>query len=187
MSEEKLYAVRNDEGLLLSYSEQGAPLWRVWGEMLADKPTAEMTARAENGHVVTLIEASKPEVVSEKEAKMLATLMDGDLMPVCELSYFVRHAEQLPEKESIEREDRLMRAYVNGWEVEKPKLWNVKVPHATNSYYYDMGWGNGLETQDMKAGTQPLPGFREAQFTQDEINKRGWKDGKRREVTYVEQ
>jgi hypothetical protein len=30
----------------------------------------------------------------------------------------------------FETEDRLMRAYVNDWTVEKPKRWNVKVPYA---------------------------------------------------------
>ena len=70
MSEEKLYAVKNDEGLLLSYSEQGAPLWRVWGEMGADKPTAERAAHAENGHVVTLVEEPEKVVLSEKQAEI---------------------------------------------------------------------------------------------------------------------
>ena len=121
MSEEKLYAVKNDDGDWVDpFYVFGYGAWAT-----PDKAEREEEAKHNGGHVVTLIEASKPVEVSENEAKMLATLMDGDLMPVSELSYFVRHAEQLPEKESIEREDRLMRAYVNGYTVAKEKRYLV--------------------------------------------------------------
>lgn len=130
-----------------------------------------------NAHAVPLVETPAPVEVSVEEAEVLKKAKRVSY-PAAKIS---------GETDGHDDEDRLMRAYVNGWEVEKPKRWNVKVPHATNSYYYDMGWGNGLETQDMKAGTQPLPGFREAQFTQDEINKRGLQDCTPVEVTDDEQ
>jgi beta-glucosidase/6-phospho-beta-glucosidase/beta-galactosidase len=44
-----------------------------------------------------------PEVVSEAEAEMLDALSDGELMPICELSYYVHHAESLSEKEAVKR------------------------------------------------------------------------------------
>ena len=128
-----LYAVKNDsEEYYDSRYGWNHSSQHVW----TNRDDAEIVTAIVGGHVVELVEAPAKVVVSEEEAEMLATLRDGDLMPVGELSYFVRHAEQLPEKESIEREDRLMRAYVNGWTVEKPKRWNVKVPHAKTLIYY---------------------------------------------------
>jgi hypothetical protein len=53
-------------------------------------------------------------------------------MPIGELAYFIHHAEQLSEKESIKREDRLMRAYVNGWTVKKPKRYVLPMPDGTD-------------------------------------------------------
>ena len=137
MSEEKLYAVKNDEGKYWDFYSSG--FWKPDSiDCIATpiKKQAELVIKYYGGRVITLIEASKPVEVSENEAKMLATLMDGDLMPVCELSYFVRHAEQLPEKESIEREDRLMRAYVNGYTVEKKYLvYKVLVDKQKHEYF----------------------------------------------------
>ena len=80
--------------------------------------------------------------------------------------------------------DELVRALsLNSWQVEHPKRFNVKVPHTENSYYYDMGWGEGLKTQDMKRGERPAPGFREAQFTEYQLKQRGLGACQRIEVT----
>jgi hypothetical protein len=96
------------------------------------------------------VEKPEPVEVSEEEAKTLKTL-DGDLMPIGELAYFIHHAEQLSEKESIKREDRLMRAYVNGWTVAKPKRYVLPMPgtdyhnnqmHGNAQYYAVKGTGN---------------------------------------------
>lgn len=125
-----LYAVKNDKGEWWDFEAYDG----FWSDgscecaVTAYQERADSVIKEHGGHVVELTEAPAKVVVSEEEAEMLATLRDGDLMPASELSYFVHHAEQLLEKESIEREDRLMRAYVNGWTVEKPKRWNVKVP-----------------------------------------------------------
>ena len=180
MSEEKLYAVKNDEG---KYFDIDLPPW--WDDKtgIASKriDLALGWAKKYGGHVVTLVEASKPVEVSENEAKMLATLMDGDLMPVCELSYFVRHAEQLPEKESIEREDRLMRAYVNGYTVEKEKKYNVKVPHTEDVWYFKASKAYLLTI--CPADDKKLRG----KFTESEIEHYGLQDCEKEEVNDDEQ
>ena len=169
-----LYAIKKDDGTLVDTfgDTVNESLERsAYFEAEPNKSEAERYARQFGGHMVELVEKPEPVMVSEDEAEMLEQAKRNKY-PATLIS------------NNTNDEDRLMRAYVNGWTVEKPKRWNVKVPHTTNSYYYDLGWGNGLETQNMKAGTQPLPGFREAQFTQDEINKRGLQDYERVEVTY---
>ena len=112
MSEEKLYAVNNDEGLLLLYSEQGAPLWRVWGEMFADKSAAERAANAEHGHVVTLIEEPKKVVLTKKQAEIVEKAHDYE-SPANYISC------------SSDEEELLMEAYVNGYTVAKEKKYLV--------------------------------------------------------------
>ena len=178
-----LYAVKNDKGEWLGWEAyQDDPEFICGGgSVWTDLDKAKFYAKANGGRVVELVEKPEPVVVSEAEAEMLEQTKNM-LNPM-----HVLWMNELTHNGDSDGQDRLMRAYVNGWVVEEPKRWYVKVPHATNSYYYDMGWGNGLETKNMKAGTQPLPGFREAQFTQDEINKRGLQSFERVEVTDDEQ
>ncbi|EPC62727.1 phage protein [Lacticaseibacillus paracasei subsp. paracasei Lpp14] len=151
MSELKLYAVKNDEGEWLSFDSSHESVWDTNNPTLfKHKSYADAQSRGRRARVVELIEATAKVVVSEEEAEMLETL-DGDLMPISELAYFVHHAKQLSEKESIKREDRLMRAYVNGWEVEKPKRYVLPMPgtdyhnnqmHGNAQYYAVKGTGN---------------------------------------------
>jgi hypothetical protein len=99
-------------------------------------------------------------------------------MPIGELAYFIHHAEQLSEKESIKREDRLMRAYVNGWTVEKPKRWIVKVPHTDDSYFYK------IDDEYCNAGdSYHLEGMTDKKwFTLAEIEHYGLQDYEKVEV-----
>jgi hypothetical protein len=122
-----LYVIENDNGEVLdrTYYEFTNDVDRT---MVFDEPIAPAEyAKKYGGHVVELVEKPEPVEVSEEEAKTLKTL-DGDLMPIGELAYFIHHVEQLSEKESIKREDRLMRAYVNGYTVAKEPKYYVKVP-----------------------------------------------------------
>lgn len=146
----------------------------VFGKLNADcvvsERDAQIWANEAGGHAVPLAEL-EPVEVSEEEAEMLEALKDGDLMPIGELSYFIGHAEQLTEKESIAREDRLMRAYVNGWTV-KPKLWNVKVPHTDGDLYWqDAG---GVHANDDNCVTYDF-----FEFTLTEIHHYGLDDCER--------
>nr|DAM25012.1 MAG TPA: Protein of unknown function (DUF1642) [Caudoviricetes sp.] len=166
MSEEKLYAVKNDEGLLLLYSEQGAPLWRLWGEMFADKPAAERAAHAENGHVVTLVE--EPEkVVLTKEQAAIVDFANGFYLP----------ARYISNNSSGEDEDLLMNAYVNGYTVEKEKKYNVKVPHT--SLYYWKKLDGGLSINELVANDK----YDALKFTESEIEHYGLQDCEKEEVT----
>ncbi|EPC30748.1 DUF1642 domain-containing protein [Lacticaseibacillus paracasei] len=171
MSEEKLYAVKNDEGLLLLYSEQGAPLWRVWGEMFADKPAAERAAHAENGHVFTVIEEPKKVVLSEKQAGIVEKARVSDIPA----TYISDHTDAYNCEESL-----LINAYVNGYTVAKEKKYNVKVPQTQTSYYYKGSDGHvhasdtsgGLDNQfsDYELQQYGLDGER---FTKEEVTDDG--------------
>ena len=168
MSEEKLYAVRNDEGLLLSYSEQGAPLWRVWGEMLADKPTAKITARAENGHIVTLIEEPKKVVLTKEQAEIVEAA-HGFYLPARYISI-----------NCFEDEELLMNAFVNGYTVAKEKKYNVKVPHTKDGWYFKASEEYLLT---ICSSDKELHG----KFTEAEIKHYGLQDYEKEEVTDDEQ
>lgn len=177
MSEEKLYAVRNDEGLLLSYSEQGAPLWRVWGEMLADKPTAEITARAENGHVVTLIEEPEKVVLTKEQAE----IVEGANYSHYPATYISNHTKGCNGKESL-----LMEAYVNGWKVKRPQLWYVKTPdnwmgNGKQGWLYKITGVINTISEDHRECT---PG---EQFTAEEIKQYHLDGFEKEEVTDDEQ
>lgn len=157
MSEEKLYAVRNDEGLLLSYSEQGAPLWRVWGEMLADKPTAKITARAENGHIVTLIEEPKKVVLTKEQAEIVEEAHE-ETWPATYISNHTGNSRS---------ENQLMDAYVNGYTVAKGKKYLVEL----NGLVTTDGAKQYLTKKDGKwFASRRMSGLHQG-FTDEELNE----------------
>ena len=181
MSEEKLYAVKNDEGLLLLYSEQGAPLWRVWGEMFADKPAAERAANAENGHIVALVEEPEKVVLTKEQAEIVERA-HGDTWPA---KYITDNTDDEYYSERI-----LMEAFVNGYTVAKEKKYLVykelggKQKHEqfaqayrSSIYHGTISW---ILTNEVKSGSW-------AQFTEAEIEHYGLQDCEKEEVTDDEQ
>lgn len=183
MSKEKLYAVKDDEGLLLLYSEQGAPLWRLWGEMFADKPAAERAAHAENGHVVTLIEEPEKVVLTKEQAEIVEKARVSDIPA----TYISARTDEYNGEESL-----LINAYVNGYTVAKEKKYNVKVPHAE-------GWHFQKYSRESKRGSRndwkPFPAKDIDSnmskdlflFTEAEIEHYGLQDCEKEEVTDDEQ
>ena len=175
MSEEKLYAVKNDKGLLLSYSEQGAPLWRVWGEMLADKPTAKITARAENGHVVTLIEEPKKVVLTKEQTEIVE-----DARGFEDSAGYISDSVNL----AVSGEEKLlMKAYVNGYNVANEKKYGVWVPHVKGKMYYKDGRGS----DDLDIASADCLNDKNQQFIEAEIKHYGLQDCEKEEVTDDEQ
>ncbi|WP_270235272.1 DUF1642 domain-containing protein [Lacticaseibacillus suilingensis] len=115
-----LYAVKNNEGKYWDFEDPG-----FWKEAFCSKlytlseNEAQDVAHDYGGHVVELLEAPAKVVVSEEEAEML----EGAKKQHNPAWYIGINVDGRPGTE-----DRLMRAYVNGWTVEKPKRFNVKVP-----------------------------------------------------------
>ena len=179
MSEEKLYAVKDDEGLLLLYSEQGAPLWRLWGEMFADKPAAERAAHAENGHVVALIEEPEKVVLSEKQAEIVedAHVYMYPAKCITDSHYHTYPEHYIPDDtdNSDGLEELLMNAYVNGYTVKKEKKYNVKVPHVSLYYWEKPDGGIGID--DLNTDNDCF------EFTESEIEHYGLQDCEKEEVT----
>lgn len=179
MSEEKLYAVKNDDGMLLLYSEQGAPLWRVWGNMFADKSAAERAANTENGRVVTLIEEPKKVVLTKEQAE----IVEKAKMNRFPASYVAQHTGY-----SGCLEKQLMDAFVNGYTVSKEKKYNVKVPHAEGWHFQKYSSASKLGARN---NWRPFPAkdvdsnmSKELfQFTEAEIEHYGLQDCEKEEVT----
>ena len=127
MSEEKLYAVKNDEGKYWDFRESGE-FWEiscVFSSTTDSKEQAELVAREENGHVVTLIEEPEKVVLTKEQAE----IVEGARYEDYPASYISEHTGD-------EEELLMMNAYVNGYTVAKEKKYNVKVPHTKDGWYF---------------------------------------------------
>ncbi|MCZ2765762.1 DUF1642 domain-containing protein [Lacticaseibacillus paracasei] len=121
MSEEKLYAVKNDEGKYFDceYADF-LPLSESYCPVMVSEDNAKSIVHDYGGHVVTLIEEPKKVVLSEKQAKIIEGARDGHY-PASRISLSSDNDEEL-----------LMRAYVNGWTVEKPKRYVLPMPYGAD-------------------------------------------------------
>ena len=169
MSEEKLYAIKNVEG---KYWDTGMPPW--WddktGSIFKRIDLALRWAKKYDGRVVTLIEEPEKLVLTKEQAEIVENARDEDF-PATYISDSANLAD-------FGEEELLMKAYVNGYTVEKEKekKYNVKVPHTKDVWYYKSVDGN-LRTicpEDKKLrGT----------FTEAEIKHYGLQDCEKEEVT----
>ncbi|MBZ3797375.1 DUF1642 domain-containing protein [Lacticaseibacillus paracasei] len=163
MSEEKLYAVKNDEGEWLDQD-------RLWGPgtwATPDKDEREKVAKCYGGHVVTLIEEPEKVVLSKEQAEIVKDAHD-----------YIWPAKHITERcgNSIGLEELLMNAYVNGYTVAKEKKYKVRVPETQTSYYYkgsdghvhasDTSGGLDNEFSDYELQQYGLDGER---FTKEEV------------------
>lgn len=148
MSEEKLYAVKNDEGKywdfsvkvngFLSFSNVDVPV-------TIDKDLASEVARNSDGHVVTLIEEPEKVVLSKEQAEIVEHARDSNYPADCVSAYsgFGASGEQ----------KLLIEAYVNGYTVAKKKRYLLPMEgfgeHQGYSYMEDGIWYiNTAPTQD---------------------------------------
>ena len=140
------------------------------------KQHADQLVKTYGGHVVELTEAPENVVVSEDEAEMLKKAKNTTVWrPASVIAGYAYEHEQQGDDEVL-LEDRLMRAYVVGWTVEKPKRYLVRVPHANLHYYYQKcDSGEVIPVWDME--TEPP-----TQFTAAEIEHYGLQDCERVEV-----
>ncbi|MFD1441411.1 DUF1642 domain-containing protein [Lacticaseibacillus hegangensis] len=125
-----LYAVKNDEGEWLGVDRNGSDHWQaIHGDIYSGWFSANERASVFGGHVVELVEAPAKVVVSEEEAEMLEQAKCDD-DPAESIVGFVNSHDQYDGDGKTE--DRLMRAYVNGWTVEKPKRYVLPMPYGAN-------------------------------------------------------
>jgi len=117
MSEEKLYAVKNDEGKYWEFNDSG--FWRLEISDFVTTPSrkqAGLVADEQGGHVVTLIEQPEKVVLTKEQAEMVENAHEAT-WPAFEISWYDNDDEEL-----------LMNAYVNGYTVANEKKYNIKVP-----------------------------------------------------------
>ncbi|WP_270235314.1 DUF1642 domain-containing protein [Lacticaseibacillus suilingensis] len=164
-----LYAVKNDKGEYLNGVAGEKPLFGGLDKycVLNGKDAGWWACRG-YGKVVELVEKSAPVVVSEAEAEMLKWAKKKDA-PAWIISTNSADAD----------EDRLMRAYVNGWEVEKPKQYGVWVPHVKGKMYYKDGRGS----DDLDIASADFLNDKNQRFTLAEIEHYELTDCERMEVT----
>ncbi|MDM7525451.1 DUF1642 domain-containing protein [Lacticaseibacillus paracasei] len=169
MSEEKLYVVKNDEGKYWDFEDRDD----FWELTYASCPTTDNELDAKDvindygGHIVTLIEEPKKVVLTKEQAKIVDDA----------------HSDEMPAgyifSKSDDDEELLMNAYVNGYTVKKEKKYNVKVPHAVESYF------KKIDDKYCIAGDRSTVDLDEdlAQFTEAEIEHYGLQDCEKEEVT----
>ncbi|MCP9305489.1 DUF1642 domain-containing protein [Lacticaseibacillus paracasei] len=171
MSEEKLYAVKNDEGKyfdceyaeFLSLSESYCPV-------MVSEDNAKAFVNDYGGHVVVLTEEPEKVVLSKEQAQIVEDA-HGYMWPA---KYIADNTDGGYESERL-----LMDAFVNGYTVAKEKKYNVKVPHAVNSYF------KKIDANYCIAGNASIVDLDEylAQFTESEIEHYGLQDCEKEEVT----
>ncbi|MDN5958868.1 MAG: DUF1642 domain-containing protein [Lacticaseibacillus paracasei] len=163
MSEEKLYAVNNDEGDWLDQDHifgQGA--WAT-----PDKDEREKVAKCYGGHVVTFVEVPEKVVITKEQAKIVEDA-NKYKFPA---SYISMNTDDYDGLEKL-----LMNAYVNGYTVANEKKYNVKVPHTKEAWYYQSG---DTDLLTICPADKELRG----KFTESEIEHYGLQDCEKEEVT----
>lgn len=113
-----------------------------------------------------LVEKPEPVEVTQEEAEMLDRAKRSTFRP----AYLIG----ISSDGTHDDEDRLTRAYVNGYVAKKPKRYYVKVPNTKNSYYYHAA-------STVEAGNGIFP-CKRSEFTQAEIDENGLQGCEKEEV-----
>lgn len=175
MSEEKLYAVKYDEGkYLLMVMDSGSCWEEDAGTATKSRNLALAWAKNNGGRVFTLVEEPVKVVVSPEEAKLVKNCLWTNLQDA-----FLNNINLLFRGRRPEDITRLKSALTNGYTVAKDKKYNVKVPHAVNSYF------KKIDANYCIAGDTFIVDLDEdlAQFTEAEIEQYGLQDCEKEGVT----
>lgn len=109
-----LFAVKRHDDKFLCFDDFSDPQWDECLDIFS-KGEAESLAEDYRGHIVELVDAPAKIAVSEAEAEMLEQAKDDYCAASVISAYSTEHIGAMGQ-------DRLMRAYVNGYTVvEKPK------------------------------------------------------------------
>ena len=165
MSKEKLYAIKNEGEWADTNYTFGSCAW-----VTPDKNRREEDVRRHGGHVVTLIEEPKQVVLTKEQAEIVENARYEDYPA----SYISEHTGD---------EELLMNAYVNGYTVAKEKKYNVKVPHAVDSYFKKISDDYCIARDTFIVDIDEDL----AQFTKADIEHYGLQDCEKEEVTDDEQ
>lgn len=170
MSEEKLYAVKNDDGEYWDFGDQGG-FWKLSTVALAymaDEESAKSVVHYHGGHVVALVEEPEKVVLTKEQAKIVKDA-HGHMWPA---KYITDNTGN-----SDDDEELLMNAYVNGYTVKKKYLvYKVLVDKKKHEYFAQayrstVHPGTVAWFLHSKAQSDSL-----AQFTEAEIEHYGLQD-----------
>lgn len=166
MSEEKLYAVKNDEGKYWDFGNSG--FWRRdFPDCLttSSRKKAGLLAFANDGYVVTFVEEPEKVVLTKEQAEIVERARNEEFPAT-----YISDSDE-------EDEELLMNAYINGYTVEKEKKYGVWVPHVNKMYYKDGSGSDGLNI-----ASADFLNDKNQQFTETEIEHYGLQDCKKEEV-----
>ena len=192
MSEQKLYAVKDDKGYYWEFKDLcGIDLGGFWELLDVSVPftvsedDAKNTVKDHGGHVVTLVEEPKKVVLSKEQAEIVEDARDFDEDP----AGYISDSTNLS---AIGEEKLLMNAYVNGYTVAKEKKYNVKVPHTNCGWYFKCEDDENenppiLDELGCDTAGDPKNWDDSSYFTAAEIEHYGLQDCERVEVTDDEQ
>lgn len=154
MSEEKLYAVKNDEGEWLSFDSSHESVWDTNNPtFFKDRIYAEAQRIGRKAHVVEIVEPEK--VVLTKEQAEIVDAAHNSKRPA---SYIILKSND---------EELLMNAYVNGFTVAKEKKYLVELDGLVTTD----GAKQYLTKKDGKwFACLRMPGMHQ-DFTDEELNK----------------
>mgnify|MGYP001366013087 CR=1 FL=1 len=120
MSEEKLYAIKNDVGKYFDCKyAKFLPLSESYCPVIVSEDNAKAFVNDYGGQVVTLVEEPEKVVLSKKQAEIVETAK-MHLSPAAYISNNIGNSR--PD------EILLMKAYVNGYTVETEKKYRVLAP-----------------------------------------------------------
>ena len=183
MSEEKLYAVKNDEGKYWDFEDLDG-FWNpesLHCPVAFDKTEAIDTSNEHGGHVVTLVEEPEKEAVSKSIGDAIDSLISAETYAQASEAFHYLFASR--KKEDIKR---IMKAFRNGYTVAKENKYlvykelggkqeNKLFAQAYRSSIYT-GTISWILTNEVKSGSW-------AQFTESEIEQYGLQDCEKEEVT----
>lgn len=203
---EKLYAVKNDDGKYWDFADREGffELTFVSCPITAEEEDAKDVVHDYGGHVRTFVEEPKSLVVPEWFDKWLDAFCrqgDGyswrglavgrilqqgwgksinDSYKAFEAHWTIPHVENKQVDYVLNHKKELMVAALTGnYTVAKEKKYNVKVPHAVNSYF------KKIDANYCIAGDKFYVDLDEdlAQFTESDIEHYGLQDCEKEEVT----
>ncbi|AGP68803.1 Hypothetical protein LOCK919_2121 [Lacticaseibacillus paracasei] len=185
MSEEKLYAVKNDEGKYYDCEyEKFLPLSDAYCPAIVSEDNAKAIVNDYGGQIVTFVEEPKKVVLSEKQAEIVedAHVYMYPAKCITDSHYHAYPEHYIPDDtdNSDGLEELLMNAYVNGYTVKKEKKYRLPVPNSwcgDNDHYWRKE-SDGTLTWSILSGRAE-----DFEFTKDEIGKFELQDCEKEEVT----
>lgn len=184
MSEEKLYAVKNDEGIYWDFLDSSGfcSLYSSDCPTTTSKDQAELVADEQGAHVVTLVEEPEKVAVSPNEAQAIKSLLNAntyaDVYDPFKYLFTSRYKKDIK---------RLTEAIKNGYTVKKEKKYNVKVPKewsGDDKHYWTKEQNGAMTWAWLINKGYMIP---TQQFTLSEIEHYGLQDCEKEEVTDDEQ